>query len=656
MDIIFLIMKCYLYLKANYLLIMKKTISTIRKTVFYFILSIIPFLSKAQDTKAVEAITSKFNYTRPSLSEVYFMGNISEEKTIFEGFSKLKKLADDRADHNNLNLPKIENSMGPDNEGYQKFVSSSLQKYFNQIVSMWWGRDASGNMGDAFIKQRGNYTATDGQVVQDQSSEISRIGDLGYKLIEKSYIIVYDIISVQNMEDFYDEKDAAKKKEVEDYNRKAQEYNKKLKSGEKARELRKFEPVKRVKQGWKIGYKCSLYKLKWNTEIQDDFFNNLWVDKSTVENRSQRIQAFNSKNFPFELVKQWQSSTDETKRKLPTDPVNSAVLNALLLGAGESVQYLAMSNLQSNIDDFKLRANIHSAYPIKVKLGTKESLEKETRYFVYEVAQNRKGETVKKRVGWTFVTKVADNKKTADGEMPTSKFKQHGGKKLYSGMLIEEDDDFGVAVTLSNNFGNRYFQGFNLGLEANTSKIISLIPGLYLGVNLSIGSSKDISLGHLTLTDKTFTDSISPTEQYVTNIIADSTKKYSTSSFGLNVTLGKEIYIFRGLYLYPLVGFGLNSFSIDKRDGKEIAVKQDLDSSPFNFSGLTTFGAMRVGYNILPWLNVFGQVSFYSNKGMMSNDYGKITQSQVNRSSIVNTFRSAEKGPLLFGAGIRFRL
>lgn len=609
---------------------------------FLFLVLFSSFNVSSQDN----AITSKTRLTfeRPSMSEIYVMGGLSQDSRIYEGFQKIEGLADNRADHNDLGFPSISGSLEYGDENYQKSISSQLQTYFNKVVAYYWGRDANGNFNDNLIRERGNFTATDGQIKADQASELSRVGDLGYSLIDKSYIFVYDIISLKTYEEIYNEKDAKEKKRVDNY-------NKNLKSGQAAKQ---FTPARRVKQGWEIQYAVSIYKLKWTEDIQSDFFNNFWVDNNTKEGKSQKIAAFNAKNFEYTYVTSWKSTTSETKAKTHEKAVSEEVMNNLLLSSGGTIQMLAVSGIGESVEDFKLRANVFSAYPIRVKLGTKESLEKEDRYFLYELIENEQGDKEKKRIGWAYVTKVADNNMQANGEMPTSKFKQHGGKKVYSGVLIEENNDFGLVVNLGFSMGNQFYQGFNLGLEFNTSKIFPIVPGLYIGANLSAGSGRNLNLGDIT-TSQFFTDSLGPNNMYSTNHISYLDSTSNTSQFGLSAYIGKEFYFLPSgnISVFPMLGFGINTLSINKRNGEDISATGATDD-PYSFSSLNAYVAVAVGYNVLPWMNLYVQPVLYRSRAM-HNNFDIVTQNSTD-SKVNKSFRDFAKSPMLFTFGVRFKL
>ena len=611
-----------------------------------FLLFILCFfgLKYAQAQDSIKNAEPRLTFERPSMSQVYLMGNIPQEGRIYEGFQNLKGLSDNRADYNNIGFPSISGSLDYADENYQKSISPQLQRYFNQIVAYYWSRDANGNFSDELIRQRGNFTATDGQMMTDKASENSRIGDLGYTLIEKSYVFVFDVVKIRTYEEIYNEKDAAEKKSVE-------EYNKKLKAGQTAKT---FTPAKRNKQGWEIEYAYSVYKLKWNEDIQNDFFNNYWVDINTKEGRGQKIAAFNSKNFEYTFVTSSKSTFTETKGKSPEAPVSQEVMNQLLLSSAGTMQMLALSGIETSIEDFRLRANIFSAYPIRAKLGTKESLNKEDRYFLYELTLNDKGEKEKHRVGWAYVTKVADNNKIADGQMPTSKFKQHGGKKVYSGILMEENNDFGLNLNLGMSRGNQFYQGVNLGLEINTSKIISIVPGLYLGANLTIGNSKKQNLGEI-VSNAYFIDSVGPENMTYTDRITYNDSTYRTDQIGLNVYLGKEFYFLPtgNISVFPIAGIAYNSLTISERNGEAIYTTEDSGSA-YSFSALTAYLSVAFGYNISPGINVYVE-PVIRRKGNMTNDFTLVTQTSTDP-DINKSFKDLTTSPMLINFGVRFRL
>lgn len=597
----------------------------------------------AQDSLK-SAAPLRLTFQRPSMSQVYLKGNLSQEARIYEGFQNLKGLSDYRADYNDIGFPTIYSSVDYSDENYQKSIHQQLQRYFNQVVALYWSRDANGNFSDELIRERGNFTATDGQMITDQASEFSRIGDLGYDLIEKSYIVVFDVLSIRTFEEVYNEKDAARRKSVE-------KYNKKLKEGQTAK---KFEPVKRIKQGWEIEYAYSVYKLKWNEDIQNDFYDNFWVDKNTKEGRAQKIAAFNAKNFEYEFVTSKKTTFNETNRKSPDSPVDPEVMNQLLLTSSGTMQMLALSGIESSIEDFKLRTNIYSAYPIRAKLGTKESLKKEDRYFLYELALNEQGEKEKQRIGWAYVTKVADNNKLADGEMPASKFKQHGGKKVYTGVLMEEMNDLGFNINLGMSRGNQFYQGVNLGLELNTSKIISIVPGLYLGGGVTVGGSRKQNLGEI-IADDIFIDSTGPDEMFNTNYITFDDSLYKTLQWGLNLYIGKEFYFLPNgnISIFPIAGVAYNNLSITERNGRAIYSTYET-SDAYSFSTLSAYISVAVGYNISPGMNIYVEPVIRRN-GSMTNDYTNVTQTSTD-TDINKSFKDLNASPMLINFGVRFRI
>lgn len=161
---------------------------------------------------------------------------------------------------------------------------SKLSPVSKSIVEKWFSVKPNGDMSSELINQRGNYTATDADVKKDQASENSRLNQLGYDLMKRTYVTLYSITNVKNMQQVYDEMDEVKKL--------VSELTKKP-----------FEPVKRTMEGYQISYSSSIYKLDWSQEVSSNFYKNLYVSEKTDQSkRQERINAFNQSTFPMVFV------------------------------------------------------------------------------------------------------------------------------------------------------------------------------------------------------------------------------------------------------------------------------------------------------------------------------------------------------------------
>ena len=98
------------------------------------------------------------------------------------------------------------------------------------------------------------------------------------------------------------------------------------------------------------------------------------------------------------------------------------------------------------VDDFQPKTTLLAKR--RVSLGTKENLEIDNRFFIYENVENRKGEVVKKKRSTMRVKKVGNNDGKATGNSATSKLYKIGYGKAKEGMLVQQKEDRGVGISL----------------------------------------------------------------------------------------------------------------------------------------------------------------------------------------------------------------
>ena len=112
--------------------------------------------------------------------------------------------------------------------------------------------------------------------------------------------------------------------------------------------------------------------------------------------------------------------------------------------------------LAKNYEDFRVKAPVAETrgglFPIvKSKIGKKEGLTLDTRYFVYEKTLGKDGKITSDLKGVLRVANnIVDNRTVTTGNTGTTKFYQVQGKKIEPGMCIQQKIDFN--------------QGFNIGV------------------------------------------------------------------------------------------------------------------------------------------------------------------------------------------------
>jgi len=598
---------------------------------------LLPVFGYSQDTV-------KLTFDRPSITEVSISNTIKYSREIYDFGRKNYQLVDNRADNNNLGYPTIS-------------TADDFHAIVNRTIAFVWGRDSRGNFSDSLIKYRGAYTATDQEVLADRAAEISRIGELGYKLLDKAYVIAYQVMAVEDMESFYNRVDVQRRKDVEDYNS-----GKGYGSRKEGQPLKKFEPVVRNQQGYKVAFEAAIFKIDWNDSIQNFFFSELWVDKTTKENRNSRIQRFQTWQVPITQIEIIKSEFDETAVKSKDSLPDPKILSWLLERVDGHMRKVTMEFASRKISDFKVRSNVSSAYPILAKIGKKESLQMDDRYFIYELSKDSSGALVRSLRGWAHVGFVRNNLKMADGNLKKSIFVQHGGKKVYQGMILEEENDIGLVCQFGLGVNNAYYNGVTVGGEINTSKVdlarligfpfSSLnrtIPGLFIGGNISFGGGVNLKMGNIQLNYSYSPDSLNPS--FTTNVLTRSGKDYSSFTGSFDLFIGKEIYFTPtgSIYLYPKAGIIGSFFQITRENGKKISEISD-DVKPFELKSSNGYYAFNIGYNHSP------AISYYVEPMIISSPRFFRSATQIDALSAKGVFSDFGLSPVLVRFGVRYRI
>jgi hypothetical protein len=553
-------------------------------------------LSFAQKQAEVNRTTVETKFYRPSLTNLFIQPKSSEARVVVDEFKKLdlEKRFDNNGVANNtisVTLPEPPQMPTSDNalelvallkdyrkalKVYEEQKSLAIQKQVKpitkQVIAKWWNRDASGNMSDELILQRGMFSATDKDVIQDGTSEISRRANIGYELIKRSYITVYEITDVKSMDQVYNEMDAAARVAAQ-------------------KSKTEFKPVPRTQEGYRASYNAITYKIVWNDSVQSVFFDKFWVDKSTSSSdKSTKVNAFENSDYPLVQVASVSGNASSTQSN---DPKTYGGLlgrvrksmDQLLREMPASIQESTMFKTTKLVEDFQIKAPIFVTYPTQVKIGSKEGIYIDERFMVYQKVVDPKTKMEsKKKIGMVRVKSIADNDVVANGESKASLFQQQAGKKLNSGNFVQMKEDLGISVMIGYGVGDNAMGGVYASLDQRVSRYFK--NKFARGVHLTAGAN---------ITG--FTD-----QKIVTGDSA-----YTGSVLNYSVGIGKEIYFTkRGhLFLYPSVSYSLHSITLDKRKGEDISEKNTsnvfgsvaYDEEDYTWSTSGLLASLGIGYN-----------------------------------------------------------
>ena len=202
--------------------------------------------------------------------------------------------------------------------------------------------------------------------------------------------------------------------------------------------------------------KSVLYKLNFGDEVRTNFY----------EKGFNSVDGIDKMDFPLTFVA-------ETKKVTVDDDIASAYDELLT----------RMSQVNA---DFQVQSPVLEVHPLQAKIGTKEGLQVDDRFYVMEMVQQADGTMKdKRRVTYRVTKQIADNSKNADGHSEDyTTFYQVAGGSCDKGMTLVSKKDIGTSVipVLSTNF-------VGAEIEQRISKWIG-VPGTftYVRVGLPIGA------------------------------------------------------------------------------------------------------------------------------------------------------------------------
>ncbi|MDR2472062.1 MAG: hypothetical protein LBD53_00680 [Tannerella sp.] len=333
------------------------------------------------------------DYLRPSLTVLYIDRGEAVAGKIID--KMIQRGVSDKFNDNTISYRKLPATGQVTEAELDKLINEKVTK---EVVRCWfpsYDKTEKGFNTDV-IAERGLYGATDAEVLAAGASvrRQALLRDAGLKLIERSYIVIYDLY------------------------------------GSKA-------IVQENGTRYETNCNVYLYKLDWSEEVEALFYER-WSDPDAIDKSTfpaKKIASF--VNAPY-LTPVYISNL--TPNPMPDDEFFANFAGVL---EGKADVYLTEAN-----EDFKVKTSIFAMSPIRAKIGTKEGVKVDQRYFVYEI-ELLDGEEVAKRKGVVRATSsIVDNSQIATGDGGTTKFYQTYGKRLDEGMLMQQKPDMGVGVSV----------------------------------------------------------------------------------------------------------------------------------------------------------------------------------------------------------------
>lgn len=385
---------------------------------FFLVLTILSATIFAQE------ITDKVpsTYNRSSLTVLYVNFGSGNHWTLAK--TKIDSIAfSDKYDNNNLNSLLLDPSFS-NGSNLKDAILQELQKQGigKEIVGKWYNRRPNGAMDMDLVHQRGRFTATDADFLLAQTSKRGNaaLEEFGNRLINLSYILVINVSDIKTM----------------------------------------AEAGITGQKGWQAQAAGYLYKINFTDEVRSAFYDTWIYEDDNEEVKAQKRGAFNQIKIPIVPVINKSISIVASQPESDTGlglffkpKSTNQLMQDLVQKSYDDLIY----RIEMDVEDFKVKTSISATRPLRSKIGLKEGLKTDFRFFAYEYVYNEKTDKAEPKhrgvIRADSKSKIVDNRKVATGKTETSRFYQVAGRKLEEGFTLQQKNDFGIEVSIGAEIG-----------------------------------------------------------------------------------------------------------------------------------------------------------------------------------------------------------
>ena len=323
-------------------------------------------------------------------------------------------------------------SSNKENEAITTFLNDN--QIAGRMVAKWFNRDKyTGACDMELVKERGLYNANefDKQIAARSARGISMLQDAGEDLIGNTFVLVNDISYV----------DKAKKGMIfggiiKALGSVAQAYT----GVNVSSATNLIGDIAESIRGFSVKINTFLYKLSWNDEIANNFYETQYTDSIDTD-KAQNFES-NRGNYQLVYVGKVESSGSTTswlgvKLETPENMVRKACQRAI----DENIV-----DLQTQFEEFRTKTPLLSIDPLTADIGMKEGVSKKSHFEVLDRVEQQDGtykyvkvaeiEPVEDLIWDNRYMAVEEGAKGAN--LGKTTFKKIKGGDIFPGMLIRE--------------------------------------------------------------------------------------------------------------------------------------------------------------------------------------------------------------------------
>lgn len=266
-----------------------------------------------------------------------------------------------------------------------------------ELIAKWFNRDANGYFNMELIAERGNYDASQSDIAQAEQSArgLAMLQDAGQELIGKTFMIVNDITFIDHGEN--SKKAAGWIKLAGSIAGAATGTDLSAATDMTATAVNEID-------GFKVNITSYLYRLAWNDDILNQFYNDYYTDQSyPAEVHAANKAKFDNlpadnELFYLEYVGQTTSSAANLSSKSFAQKSKADQMLKVCTRAIDK----AIVELQREYDEFKVNVPIYAINEdgtVEVQIGLKEGINENSQFDVLMPAEDENGRTYYEKIG-----------------------------------------------------------------------------------------------------------------------------------------------------------------------------------------------------------------------------------------------------------------
>jgi len=415
---------------------------------------------------------------------------------------------------------------------------------------------------------------SDADVTQFSASSVGVNGSAERKFYKN--ILNSNLIAVANVQDLHSQ-------EVE-YNRIDEQNRKRAADDAKNDKIKPenkyvFNPVNRTHTGYYAKIVVNVFKIDLSSEEKVALFEqNVFKEGLSIEDQINLL-----KNYSFEIVGSGATSSVVKSVLLKETAIKQKTQDEYyiqnILNSGQFAGFLDAAIGEK--DEMKIKSTVYDVSPnITSKIGTKEGLTINRRFFVYEKVQDKDGNIKPNRKGAIRVKgNPSNNNGIATGDTKPSQFYQIQGGKIDKGMLlVEKRSNTSLGLAYGSNDINFYIDSY---LPSTALKLFA-----ELGIESNLWNKL-----HSTTHEKEF--------------------KLSTTSLSLG--LMQDFHFLKSMYFAPFIGV---YYEMTKSNDEDLNVffnfdiDEDSEVKDMGNSKITFNIGSSIGFYLSPNVRLYGSLNY----------------------------------------------